>query len=160
MQSSIHGKKNECYRNAERKHSDAVNRFQWRFFFFFSFFFSSKRGDRRSSRFWKKKRKMLLQQSEQKPVYRGKNSAAPFSKKGKKIALPSQSKKNEDKKYYVETFQFNLPEVLTDHFFFRHRLTLPVVRRFFLEVKKISHLWALALYKRWKSPPLQSVRVS
>lgn len=117
-------------------------------FFSSSLFFLVKEGGSTVISFLEKKRKMLLQQSEQKPVYKEKIVLHHFSKKGKKIALPSQSKKNEDKKYYVETFQFNLPEVLTDDFFFRHQLTLPDYEKILSGSKKISHLWALALYKK------------
>lgn len=52
------------------------------------------------------------------------------------------------RKYYLETFQFNLPEVLTDDFFFRHQLTIKDYEKILSGSRKISHLWALALRKK------------
>ena len=53
-------------------------------------------------------------------------------------------------KYYVENFHFNLPEVLTNNFFFRHELTISDYEKILSASKKISYLWALALFKNVK----------
>jgi hypothetical protein len=54
--------------------------------------------------------------------------------------------------YYEEEFHFNLPEVLKDDFFFRHQLTLKDYEKILSGSKKISHLWALALFKQVEIP--------
>jgi hypothetical protein len=64
-----------------------------------------------------------------------------FIKKGKTYPIESSD-------FYEETFSFNIPEVLTDDFFFRHQLTLCDYEKILSGSKKISYLWALALAKQ------------